>query len=542
MDNGQDKQEERDYGLPHENLRPGQAGAIDWCLNLEGVGVIEAPTGSGKTSYAAGVGNTKSVIALCRTKNLQSENYGRVYEFDVLFGKGNYECVHEEALLEATAADCLHNSNMYECPHVKSCPYVVQKEIAKQSDKASLNYAYYLSAKWPRQNPASCLVLDEAHELHKVVTDWAGCTITEKDRKTWELPEFPELRPRKGGGMMINESDPVPEAVEWLNVSRDLMVQHWLRLRFAETKEGLREKRRAERLGRKLRATRDALVRNNSEWYIKSGKRAAGWGSRIMPGFVAKPLTAKHHFPGYFINAPSTILMSATIGELGAFTEELGIEDYTSLTVENQFPPDSRSVYALDVPSMGAKASEIDFNHQADEIARSILDCPYDWPGLVLVTRKAEAGILADRLARRGLEDRVWVTPGGGDDYVATDRQVIEWEQRKSRVPNSICITWSFWVGYDGVDEKICIAAKVPYPLWGSGSSFEAAWRAYSMQRYLWQAGNTLAQGLGRTRRGRPEDYDLGDEFNGFVAIADGSWRRVKNSLPQSLKESVIDA
>jgi len=40
-------------GLPHSVWRPLQAETVQWCIDLQGVGLIEAPVGSGKTSYAA---------------------------------------------------------------------------------------------------------------------------------------------------------------------------------------------------------------------------------------------------------------------------------------------------------------------------------------------------------------------------------------------------------------------------------------------------------------------------------------------------------
>jgi hypothetical protein len=43
---------------------------------------------------------------------------------------------------------------------------------------------------------------------------------------------------------------------------------------------------------------------------------------------------------------------------------------------------------------------------------------------------------------------------------------------------------------------------------------------------------------LGRTRRGREQDYG---EDNGFVAIADGNWTRVKKYLSQSLREAIVE-
>jgi len=234
--------------------------------------------------------------------------------------------------------------------------------------------------------------------------------------------------------------------------------------------------------------------------------------------------------------------MSATIGEFGSFAEELGIREYDSLVVPNQFPAEARQIYVLDCPSMGSKATGSAFEKQADEIAGAILGCPKGWSGLILVTRKAEAKLLAERLAQRGLQDRVWVTPGWETgSYHPTDKQVIAWEKRKRKVGNSICVTWSFWTGFNGLDEKILILAKAPYVQWGAAGSYEAAWRAYSMKRYKWASANQMAQGAGRTRRGREEDYDLDGGFQGFVAIADGSYKQLKKYLPSGTLDSLVE-
>jgi hypothetical protein len=55
------------------------------------------------------------------------------------------------------------------------------------------------------------------------------------------------------------------------------------------------------------------------------------------------------------------------------------------------------------------------------------------------------------------------------------------------------------------------------------------------LQRTAWK----LEQGLGRTRRGRREDYDI-DGVNGYVAIADGGWSRVKKYLSKGLQEAIV--
>ncbi len=98
------------------------------------------------------------------------------------------------------------------------------------------------------------------------------------------------------------------------------------------------------------------------------------------------------------------------------------------------------------------------------------------------------------------------------------------------------------WEGYDpdpAINLKICIAAKVPYaPL---NDDYEIARRNYDGKMYLQRAAYNIEQGLGRSRRGRVQDYDTNGQRNGLVAIADNSWRWIKGYFSESIRESIVD-
>jgi len=529
------------YNLPHSTLRQHQDDSIQFCLAQTDMAVIEATTGSGKSSFAAATASRKRVIALVKTKNLQRQ-YRDVYGFDILFGKANYKCIHPGAVSGTTASECPQGTKMHKCKFAARCPYLVAKRKCQNSRKVALNYSYYMLAQWCKENPPSALFLDEGHELHRVVTDWSGCTVTEFERVKWSLDPFPTIE-HHAANSLLRLPPPADLALPWLEDSRNQMAKHYQTLLHKASKSKKYQKllRECEHLGRKLRSTLDALRSCAHDWYVRSGPNGQPYSSGYRPGFSCRPLTAKHNFARHFLGENATIAMSATIGNLAAFTAELGIEEHESLIVPSRFASEVQPIHVLDCPAMGSKADDAAFEKQADEIAASILDCPPEWSGLVLVTRKAEAKLLADRLARRGLQDRVWVTPGADVGVSApTDQQAAAWEQRKRKVRNSICLTWAFWTGFDGLEERICIAAKAPFVVWGGESSYEAAWRAYSRKRYIWVAACNLAQGLGRTRRGRNGDYDLNGKQRGFVAIADKSWSQLKSYLPKIVLDSIV--
>ncbi len=543
-----------DYGLKHSEWRPNQREAIEWVLGRQKTAIISAVTGSGKTSFARALGQEKKTVALVRTRLLQKENYAEGYDFKPLYGRSNYDCVHVDADDGLKADNCIFaEQGMMRCGHgqraqqivmpipgdedvsgFEPCPYVLARENAKKGRRATLNYAYWLNVyeRWPAPQ---ILVCDEAHQLSDLVLEWAGVTISDEMRTKWGLAPFPMIR---GNGGILSQQTPVTErAAGWLTQNlvtlRTMMAQLSSAAEYDE--KARKQAQQCEMLGKKLRATLDALQAAPDDWYIKSGPGV----KEGRPAFIARPLTARHHFKRYFMNEQwRLVIMSATIGDPKVFAAELGIADYDYHSIPSQFPAEQRPVLALDVPRMGHNSGDKEYSKQADEIAKAIKDCPGNWSGIIHTSSMAEAPRLAERLARRGLQDRVWVAPRG----LSTEQMADAWHERARKKPGSININWAMWEGYDPdptINLKICIAAKVPYaPL---NDDYEIARRSYDGKMYLQRAAYNIEQGLGRSRRGRPQDYDIDGQRNGLVAIADNSWRWIKGYFSESIRESIVD-
>lgn len=540
------------YGLPHATLRPGQAETIEWLLALKGnVAVVNAPTGSGKTSFAAAAASRRRTLALVKTKNLQTENYGGSYEFDVLYGRSNYACVHPDALLGATAAECLHGSAMWECSHADFCDYFQTRQLVSRSYRGSLNYAYWLAAKWPATKLAEShgyLFCDEAHQLSDVVLDHTSIVVTMADRINWDLPAFPVIRGR------ASQAE-IEQAWNWLAESFERMVEVVRSIAPGaevddEQLEGpatgdkltdvqMRKLRKAKNLRAKLQACAEALEANAAHWYLRSGPATRDVGGMREPAFIARPLTARYHFPRYFLDPDwKTVMMSATIGDPATFAAELGLGDaWAYRDIPNAWAPETRPVRVLDAPAMGyaTRGDEKVLNAQAQAIARAVLDCPNDWYGLIHVTRKTEAVALAARLARHGVpEHRLWTpNPAHG-----TEQMLADWKRQKRMTRGALAVTWAWHEGYDGTDEKICIAAKVPFP--SLGDDYEQERMRFDGAMFLQRTAWTLEQMLGRSRRGRSEDYDSNGERRGLVAVADQNYTRVQKYLSTGLRAALV--
>jgi len=520
------KDDPAEYGVTHHTQwRVGQLEAVKWARE-GGIRILEAPTGSGKTATARAFGNGSRTVALCRTKFLQRDNYEHGYGFVPLYGRSNYRCQHPKADMEQTADQCFHRTDMRQCSVYNFCEYVRARDAAKGANYAVLNYALwmYQREKW---GGLGAMVLDEAHQLSDLTIEYAGLRVSEKMRREFNLPPFEMLLP--GSAFRAGSNQTAEERTDaWIAEALKLVKARFERLKnTARTRDELQEVAELERLSVKLTMTHEALAMSKEGWYVRS----------LPSQFLhCVPLTARYHFGRMFLGADNVLVMSATIGDPATFAKELGIARYESRTVPSPFPAVMRQVLDLKAPRIGQSSEPKDYAEQARLIYEAIKrEADPSWCGLILTTRKQEAHDLAARLARLGLGDRIWSTTTTGTENIVT-----AWEERKARIPGSIFVTHALWEGFDGLDEKILIVTKVPYA--NIGDEYEKARMMYDGTFFLQRAAWQLEQGLGRTRRGRPEDYDMpGKPRAGLVAIADGNYTRIKKYLSRATLEAITE-
>lgn len=527
------------YGLPHPTNRPGQLETIQWLETLRvdtapgatGAAVLlSAPTGSGKTSFAAAMGHNTPTIALVKTKLLQVENYEKSYGFTVLYGMGNYRCVNSDAEPGAMCDSCLFREEPSDCPVYGDCLYHRQKHVAQSERKASLNYPYWLMARWPRtrlhdEEGTGYLFLDEAHQLSDITLEHASVTLTMKQRLEWDFPAFPALRGT------ATQAD-AQLAADWLDDALAGVESH-----LGGLLPGSKKEAQAVAMIRRLEAVIVALNTNAADWYLRSGPGVIEQGDARLPGFIVRPLTARWHFPGKFLGRWRTVLMTATVGDPVTFAAELGLPDtHIYRDIPNAWRPEQRPVQVLAAPAMGHKVHDDETvqMEQARVIADAIKACPAHWSGLIHVTSKSQAQALTRRLAKLGLGARVW-TPGPTD---STDWQLRQWQQFRDHTRGALAVVWAWWEGYDGRKEQISIVAKTPFP--NIADEYERERMRYDGKFYLQRAAWQMEQALGRTRRGVDSDYDTPDERRGLVAIADGNYTRIQKYLSPSAREALV--
>ena len=287
----------KEYGLNHDEWRPHQQDMVESVIDSDKKTVIvEAPTGSGKTTIPKAMSHDERTLALVKTKVLQQENYENGYGFTPIYGRANYDCVHPDSDPKTTASECLFaEEGMKHCDVVNKCPYVIQRNKAKTSKSTALNYAYWMHVHkiWPDVNNIIC---DEAHQIPETVLDWAGTTINKNALDEHNLPSFPFIRSLSGS----NQEKDIERAVIWLGKIRTSLKRQ--EMESSSTKA----KNRINRLKLKVDATIEAMKESNEGWFIKSGP---GAGSDGKPAFIARPLSAKHHYLNYFQRDDSTTVL-----------------------------------------------------------------------------------------------------------------------------------------------------------------------------------------------------------------------------------------
>lgn len=493
----------QDYGLPadHGEWRPSQKEALDIILAAKNPStiILEFPTGGGKTALAAAASTKDKVLAMMLTKDLEDQ-YSRGYGFDAMYGRANYPCTEPKKVkrwlktygFAPTADDC---PSMKECPI--SCPYKQAKATTISSYKAAFNYSYSWHSEWWHKR-GGYLFADEAHNLAiSVISNLAQLQVSEKQRQRWDLPTFPACSGT--AEWAIQRVD------DWVHSAGD-SLRHILKNMNDE-----RAQAKGTLLLRKLQLLSDLLWQGT--WYVKGTNIGEPYLScrPINPSAFADRLLGKHS---------QRVLMSATIGNAEMLAGELGITDYEFYSFPHNIPSERRPVYMTDAPAMSYKSTYADYEHQADVIAGIC----YQHKGervLIHTTRWRHASDLADRLARKGLQDRVWV-PNKTQSRLEQVAKLTN-----PSYTDLIAIGPSFWEGLDLKDDlcRCVIVAKIP---WSDRSDPVVAARLRQDGGGKWDrwcAALRVVQGCGRAVRDA-------DDF-AVAYIADGSWNRVASFAPK---------
>lgn len=482
--------------------------------------IVQAPTGSGKSAWAGQmVIDRYRVITLTRTKALQGQ-YRDSYDFFALYGKGNYRCYNYQSNGKrgpVTWCDLcpLEDKEIYHAYCAGSCPYPIAKSDFLSSDGGSLNYTkFLLEASLSDQFGPDILILDEAHELSDIVTDYAGFTIQyDKIDVHNEGKESVSFGPMQPTEFEPGKSYPQPVcyiwAMEWLNSY----------LAYLSRREPDKEDKTAYRKWynkvQRIKNTMNLMAVSPESWFVFSDEKE----------FICKPLTARFHFSGMFDKAGKIVLMSATIGKIDNFVRELGIEDYEYIEVPNIWPAALRKIEDLKGPRLTWRSSQEDKDAHVEIIMNRIGRCPDHWTGIILSPSKALSRDLSYRLTGRP----VYIPQEG----LGTEEIAEEWQSFCGDNRGAIGLFWSLWEGADLGYNQFCIVAKAPFV--NFKDPYDKARFDFDPVAGMQRTANKMVQGFGRIRRGHDSHYGSAKA----VCIADGNWTRLRNFISNDILESI---
>lgn len=498
------------YELPHPLDRTGQQETADAILaSPKKFVIVSAPTGSGKSAWAAYASKFQRTMVLTETKSLQIHNYQGSYDFDVSLGRGNFEC-------EITGGDAEL------CPATRcemNCPYAHNRRKAIASPRLANNYSKY-TLDWilNTRHETDILFLDECHLVPKIVMENSGLEIPFNHKFIrMERREFP------------NGSIPVAirEGQKALSDMMTNLKRHEPAPPDGDTPK-TRDRLQWERLRTKLLTARGYMsdAENPNSWYYEGGDN-----------LTIKPLTSRYNFQSMFNTAEKVVLMSATIGNAHTFASELGIErDYDYISIPGEFGPEDRPVYDLNCPRISYRSSDEDKDQQAKIIANTLDTLPPYYTGIIHVKSKRQAYELQSRLTNHSKQNWFCTIPR---EVTGTENQLAWWDA--NREPGLYLIHWSFWEGVDLGADNVSIIAKIPFGY--LGDDYNRAKFEYSKNGYFQESAQYIEQAAGRVRRGHKSHY--GPNAEKFVAIADSSYKRqgkriaVESYLSDDFRKSI---
>jgi len=535
----------------HSQLRPHQQETLERIQKSDKKFVIiEAPTGSGKSFHPAQLAAWgKRTLALVRTKSLQTQ-YARTYNFAELFGKGNYPCLGYDQDDSGAQADFLEFvprtqvektadlCEIHSCSPAKkilcqgNCEYPQARQKFLSSIAGTLNTKkFLLDRPLVEQFHPAYLFLDEAHEISDTVVDFAGLVLrwNHKYLKRYLNPLLGRASLKWAGAIRGDRIDLGPtdnQAVAGINRQRgqSFLQDLYFEMKTSSPPHPMLGGDPALFKWHKLKLeqidiTLAAMDIEPEKWFVYADDRH----------FVAKPVTARFHFKALFDKAPKLVLMSATIGNPVNFTRELGIQpgEWEFIEVPNVWPGSERPILDLKAPKLGYRSPTEDWDCHAKLIANAINRCPDHWTGIIHTPSKKLAWDLSDRLL--DLTGRPIWNP---EDGWGTERAMKEWLEITDN--GALAVTWNFWEGIDAGKDNICIVAKVPFV--NFADPFDKARFRFDGAAGNQRTANKMVQGLGRTRRGRAQDYG---KDNGLVAIADGHWSRFRKYINQGILKAI---
>lgn len=478
--------------------RPGQLQALENIQNAFNDGkkffVLEGPTGFGKSAVAKAVLNLCGKGFITSPLNTLVRQYSQDNDLGLteVRGQSTYTCRAFDGL------NCEKASDSFDDHSSKCIDYVVARD-AFWTAKHSVTNVHFLSYASPIEGavyPRDVLVIDEAHNLENILTAMVGRTITPEDVKAIDarLFDFPG-----DDKELLN----LKKVIDWLKYFESA-ITHAL----ADISDG-EEKRKYESLRQGINFTL-----NCGDWIT--------WKENNK--LIISPMSAKQTVKSLFRCASRVLFMSATMGDIPLFLNNLGInqKDAVVYRATCEFPPENRRIIYRNRGSMSKAWNQPGLPQMLQECSLILRNRP-DERGIIHCHSRDLQQIVSQHLLKE-FGKRI-LTHGTGADR---DGGIKRLKDSRNGVLCSVAMTEGLDLRDD--EARFCIFAKIPWP--NLSDPYIAERRKRSQDWYENLTVLSIIQGSGRVVR------SLTDHADTF--IFDSSFERLLPRFPAWWKSAIV--
>jgi len=532
--------------LPHPLDRPHQLETAHKILNSSKQFVlVDAPVGSGKTSYAAFVSQYLKTLALVETKSLQAQ-YNSEYSFVSLPGKNAFNCnnYYDRFPAPESAELCLYDGEIDYCSNgcdapvdgfdesgstckherlksvtecARSCPYPIAKREALASPRMVTSYTKFLLdfslRDYANVEMPDVVFLDEAHKLDNVLTDFYSIPIDMPDGVS--LPTIKTivingkqtfLPPATNISACLAKMGEVVEALENEEPDKEKQTAHWVKW---------------DRKVRKLTELIDRVEEKKDTAFFEVT------GDKLILKFLNPDMQI-------FRQYNKVVMMTATPSGWESMMTNLGINpaEVDHIEVPSAFSHSDRAVMVFE---QGPRVRAKDYFDKSDafllqvKIIKKIMESYPTWTGIAHLSSYYQCEAIHDELYNQEIDWATTMKRG-----IPTDAQLTWWQEQKKDWGKRLLLSPTSSEGVSLPDENINLICKMSYPPAFVDGTFLKAKRLNNQKAFNLQIARTVEQQRGRTQRGIAAHYG---PKNSFIAILDNNYKRFMKQFSEDFIE-----
>jgi len=508
--------------FPYKEVRPQQEKAIDFILesfkNKRYV-ILELPTGVGKSAIAITVSKYYDDAWIVTPQRVLQKQYQNDFSWlPTIWSKEHYECDGKNGIMcpLGTLINNVYKGKFCDCKYKTDKKMFLGNSISLTNIAFFLNHVEYSEEIKPRQ----LLVVDEAHNLENIISDFVSVTISQYAIENYGLA-WPD----------INNAT-IEQVVSWVNskvltqlgsFKENLEVQIKMYneeelINSGEGKQLLKQIDSVERLIGQLERCVSRFVVN--EWVMTISKERDE--IKLRPIFASK-----FSFKQLFCKGEKILLMSGTILDKEVFCKNIGIpkDEVAFLSLDSPFPKENRAVFATNVCSLSYK----NIDNNLPKIVNAINK-------LITLSHKNEKGIIhcnsykiANYIAKNAKHKNRFLI------HDSTNR-IEMYELHLGTKDPTILVSPSLTEGIDLVDDlsRFQIIVKTPFPYLGDNYITTKMTRIPGW--YEWETTKTIVQASGRSVRNTNDHcitYILDSDFTFF-------FKKNSNMFPKWYRDALF--